>query len=128
MDAEAQLNSFIARFTPHVASDAHHALAFLTARLPAATRLVYDNYNALVVTFGGSDKPAEIILSIALYPRWVTLFFLNGKALADPKGLLEGSGSTIRGVRLQPISRLQTPEVGALIDSAVSNAASLPDG
>ena len=126
MDAEAQLNAFIARFTPEVASDAHQALAFMTERLPTATRLVYDNYNALVVTFGASEKPADIILSIALYPRWVTLFFLNGTELPDPHALLEGSGSTIRGVRLQPISRLAALEVGALIDAAVANARPLP--
>ena len=126
MDAEAHLEAFINGYTPEVASDARRALAFMTARLPTATRLVYDNYNALVVTFGTSAKTSEIILSIALYPRWVTLFFLRGTALPDPQGLLEGSGSTVRGVRLDPISRLETPEVGALIEAAVANAAPLP--
>ena len=86
---------------------------------------MYDNYNALVVGFGTSDKVSDIILSIALYPRWVTLFFLRGTVLPDPRGLLEGSGSTVRGVRLQPVSRLETPEVGALIDAAVANASPL---
>src|SRR3954451_4835062 len=126
MDAEARLNSFIDRYTPEIAADARRALALVTARLPTATRLVYDNYNALVVGFGTSEKGGDIILSIALYPRWVTLFFLRGTVLPDPRGLLEGSGSQVRGVRLQPISRLETPAVGALIDAAVANAAPLP--
>ncbi|MFL6763640.1 MAG: hypothetical protein ACJ8FO_00395 [Sphingomicrobium sp.] len=126
MDAEAQLEAFINRYTPEVAGYARRALAFMTSRLPTATRLVYDNYNALVVTFGTSAKAGDIILSIALYPRRVTLFFLRGTVLPDPHGLLEGSGSTVRGVRLAPISRLETPEVGALIEAAVANAAPLP--
>jgi Domain of unknown function (DU1801) len=126
MDEQAQLDGFIGRYSPDVARDARQALAFMTARLPTATRLVYDNYNALVVGFGTSGKVGDIILSIALYPRWVTLFFLRGTALPDPEGLLEGSGSTVRSVRLQPASRLQTPEVGALIDAAVANAVPLP--
>jgi hypothetical protein len=126
MDAEAQLNAFLARYSPEIAADARRALAFLARRLPTAKRLVYDNYNALVVGFGTSEKVGDIILSIALYPRWVTLFFLNGVGLPDPRGLLEGSGSQVRGVRLQPISRIETPEVGTLIDAAVARASPLP--
>jgi hypothetical protein len=126
MDAQAQLDAFIDRYTPELAGDARKALAFMAVRLPTATRLVYDNYNALVVGFGTSEKVGDIVLSIALYPRWVTLFFLRGTVVPDPHGLLEGSGSTVRGVRLQPISRLETPAVGALIDAAVANAAPLP--
>ena len=126
MDAQVELEGFIDRYSPEVAADARRALAFLTRRLPTATMLVYDNYNALVVGFGTSEKVGDIILSIALYPRWVTLFFLRGVDLPDPHGLLEGSGSQVRGVRLQPISRLETPEVGTLIDAAVARASPLP--
>jgi hypothetical protein len=126
MDEQAQLEGFIDRYTPEIASDGRRALAFLTARLPTASRLVYDNYNALVVAFGTSGKVADIILSIALYPRWVTLFFLRGTVLPDPLRLLEGGGSTVRSIRLQPISRIAAPEIGALIDAAVNNASPLP--
>src|SRR5438309_11078983 len=126
MDAEARLNSFIDRYTPEIAAEARSALERMRARLPTATRLVYDNYNALVVGFGTSEKVGDIILSIALYPRWVTLFFLKGTVLPDPGNLLEGSGSTVRSVRLLPVSRLETAEVGALIDAAVELASPLP--
>ena len=126
MDAQRQLDGFIDRYTPELAGNARQALTFMAARLPTATRLVYDNYNALVVGFGTSDRVGDIILSLALYPRWVTLFFLRGTVLPDPNGLLEGSGSTVRSVRLQPISHLESPKVGAQIDAAVANAAPLP--
>ena len=126
MDAAAELDRFIDRYMPGIAADSRRALTVLGGRLPTATRLVYDNYNALVVGFGTSEKVGDIILSIALYPRWVTLFFLRGVDLPDPHGILEGSGSQVRGVRLKPISRLETPEVGALIDAAVARASPLP--
>jgi hypothetical protein len=126
VDAQGQLERFIDRYSPEVAADSRRALAFLGGRLPTATRLVYDNYNALVVGFGTSEKVRDIILSIALYPRWVTLFFLRGIDLPDPNELLGGSGSQVRGVRLQPISRLETREVEALIDSAGARAPPLP--
>ena len=126
MDAEGHLDRFIDRYSAEVAADARRALAFLSARLPTAVRLVYDNYNALVVGFGTSEKVGDIIVSIALYPRYITLFFLRGTTLSDPRGLLEGGGATVRSVRLDSIARLESPEVGALIDAAVAQARALP--
>lgn len=126
MDAQSQLDNFIDQYSPELASDARAVLGWLTEQLKAATRLVYDNYNALVIAFSVSEKPGDIILSIALYPKYVTLFFANGAALSDPNRILEGRGSTIRGLKLRPISRVQSAEVLALIDSAVSLADPLP--
>ncbi len=128
MEAQAQLDAFIDKYSQEVGDEARQALAFLKVRLPTAVRLVYDNYNALVIGFGTSEKVGGIILSIALYPRYVTLFFLKGTLLPDPDGLLQGSGSTVRSVRLSPISRLETAEVAALIDAAVANSSALPVG
>jgi len=129
VDAGAQLDAFIDRYKPEVAADARQALAFMSARLPTATRLVYDNYNALVVGFGAGPKVSDIIFSIALYPRYVTLFFARGVELADPHGLLEGGGKGVRHVKLRPLARLQSREVGALIDAALAIATPpLPSG
>jgi hypothetical protein len=122
MDAAAELDEFLARYDPKIAADAQHALTLLGRRFPTATRIVYDNYNALVVGFGASDKAGDAIISIAVYPRYVTLFFLQGASLADPAGLLEGLGSRVRHIKLRPISLIHAPEVVALIDAAASNA------
>jgi hypothetical protein len=122
MDAGVQLDGFIGRYSPEVANDARRALAFLTSRFPTATQIAYDNYNAVAVGFGPSDRASEAIFSIALYPRYVTLFFLRGVALPDPKKLLEGSGSRVRHIKLRSIERLEEADVVALIDAAVAAA------
>src|SRR5437764_935403 len=122
MDAEAHLDAFIDRYTPDVAADARKALALMTGRLAPATRLVYDNYNALVIGFGAGSTVGSIIFSIALYPRYVTLFFARGVELPDPHGLLEGGGKGVRHVKLRPVSVVDSPEVGALIDAAAAIA------
>ncbi|GAA3890011.1 hypothetical protein GCM10022276_06300 [Sphingomonas limnosediminicola] len=121
-DAAAKLGQFLCKYDAPVAADARYALKTLADRFPTATRIVYDNYNALVVGFGASDKVSDAILSIAVYPRYVTLFFLRGARVTDPNGLLEGSGSKVRHIKLKSISLLQTAEVGALIDAAVASA------
>jgi hypothetical protein len=117
-----QLDTFLDKYEPAIAAEAREALALLTARLPQATRLVYDNYNALVIGFGPSERTSEAILSLAVYPRWLTLFFLQGTRIADGRGLLQGTGSTVRSVRLPAAAFLADARVEALIADALACA------
>jgi len=120
MDAGSRLDQFISRYAPEVADDGRRALKILARKFPTATKIVYDNYNALAVGFSASDRGGDAILSIALYPRYVSLFLLQGASLKDPEGVLEGTGSRVRHIKLRPISRLEASEVIALIDAAVA--------
>src|SRR5436190_20784030 len=104
-----QLDTFLARYDPEVAAVARAARAELRKRLKGAFELVYDNYNALVIAFGSSERASEVICSIALYPRYVTLFFLQGAELPDPAGRLQGAGSVVRGLRLESAATLDEP-------------------
>ena len=120
---EARLSCFLDRFSPGIAGLAREIRAAMRVRLPGATELVYDNYNALVIGYGPSEKTAEAIFSIAVYPRWVTLFFLQGAGLADPQGLLKGSGSTARHLVLESAADLDQPGLKKLMADAVKSAA-----
>lgn len=117
--AQRQLSEFMAKYEPEIAKRANAAVAKMRKIIPEATQLVYDNYNALVIGFCASDRPSDVILSIALYPRWVTLFFVRGKELNDPQHLLKGSGKTVRGVVLDDAADLDKPAIRALIAQAV---------
>jgi hypothetical protein len=122
MTAQAQLNTFIARYTPEVGTLAKATLKKMRVRLPGAVELVYDNYNALVVGFGPTDRASDAIFSIALYPRWVTLFFLNGKRLPDPQKLLKGTGKHVRHIVLENAAMLDKPDVQALMSAALERS------
>jgi len=119
---EAELERFIARYTPAIAELARAARAKMRARLPGAIQLVYDNYNALVIGFGPSERVSEAIFSIALYPRWVNLFFLRGATLPDPERILKGSGKIVRNIVLTDAGVLDRPAVRALIEHALAAA------
>lgn len=122
MTPQEQLDGFIDKFTPEIAATIRRAVVMVSARLPGATILVYDNYNALAIGFGASDKVRSIVCSVAGYPRWVSLFLSNGPALPDPEGLLEGKGGTVRHVKLTG-DRLDSPAVAALIEAAAASVA-----
>jgi len=122
MSAEAQLDAFLARFTPSVEAQARAALARMRARVPGAVELVYDNYNALAIAFGANEKLSGVVFSIALYPRWVSLFFARGPELPDPQGLLQGSGTKVRHIVLKDIALFDDPAVDALIAEGLARA------
>ena len=121
-----QLTVFLARFSPEVAALARTARAKLRKRLPRAIEMVYDNYNALVIGFGPSEKTSEAAFSIALYPRWVTLFFLQGVALKDPERVLVGAGKQVRRIVIEGPETLDQPAVRALIAQAWKRAGAPP--
>ncbi len=128
MTGKEQLESFMSRYAPEVAACARRALIRMRKRLPGAVELVYDNYNALVIGFGPSERASEAIFSIALYPRWVNLFFLQGASLPDPAGRLRGNGKFVRNIVLRDATEMDEPEVRKLIDEAVRRASTPIDG
>ena len=118
----ASLKRFIGKFSAPVRRVAIAALAKMRDRLPGAIELVYDNYNALAIGFGPGERASEVIFSIALYPRWVTLFFLRGAALEDADGILKGSGNQVRHIVLESAATLDKPAVRRLMKSALAQA------
>jgi hypothetical protein len=61
-------------------------------------------------------------VSIALYPRWVSLFLLHGVGLPDPHKVLKGSGKQVRHVVLKNAETLDEEPVQTLIGLAVERA------
>ena len=124
--ARAHLEAAIDKYDPKIAALGRKALALMRKRLPGALEMVYDNYNALGVGFSGADKSSKIPLSVVLYPRWITLFFMKGGALPDPERRLEGKGSTVRSIRIETPKALADlfadDYVGQLMTAAVMNS------
>jgi len=119
---EQQLAGFIGKFTPEVAALIRAARRRMRERLPRAVELVYDNYNFFVIGYGPSERPSEAIFSIAAQAKGVSLCFLQGAGLPDPKKVLRGSGRVVRNVRLETAATLDRPEVRALIQAALDRA------
>jgi|SRR5678815_323111 hypothetical protein len=119
---EKQLASFIAKFTPEMAKRIRAARAKMRKRIPHALEMVYDNYNFFVIGYGPNDKAGDAIFSIAAQAKGVSLCFLQGAKLPDPKRVLRGSGNVVRNIRLEDDGTLDRPEVEALIAAALQRA------
>ena len=118
----AQLDGFIAKFSPVIAAETHALLKKMRALMPGAVEMVYDNYYALVIGFCPVEKASEVILSLAVYPNHISLCFFAGDSLPDPEKLLQGSGKIARHIRLEDAKTLDRPAVKALIRAAIADA------
>ncbi len=67
----------------------------------------------------GPKKMSEAYVYLLPYSRHLNLGFFYGAALPDPEGLLEGSGKTMRHVKLASPEAAAAPAIGRLIEAAI---------
>jgi hypothetical protein len=116
----AQFSAFLSRFSPEIVALTKRCLTKLRRAFPGSNQLVYEYSNSLVVAFGVSEHGYEAIVAIAIFPRWVRLYF--DKSLPDPKGLLEGSGTKVRSVTLKAATDIDREDIRALIKAAIKHS------
>lgn len=125
-NAETQLAGYFAKYEPARAELGKALRAKLRARLPGLFEIVYvyENQNALVISYSPTERGFEGVCSISVYPRVVKLGFGKGAQLSksDPNKLLQGQGKTVRYVELNSVADLDRAEIELLIANAVKLA------
>jgi hypothetical protein len=119
---EAQLKSLIEKFDPKDQKLIRALRSAVRKRLPAANELVYDYGFSLVIAYSPTEQGIEGILSTSARADGVSLYFMNGPKLPDPKKLLMGSAKQVRFIPVESASRVKHPDVEALIAAAIDNA------
>jgi len=129
--AEAELASHFAKYDPATAKLGRALRAKLRARLPGLFEIVYvyENQNALLISYSPTEKGYQGIFSLAVYPDSVKLCFGQGAQLtkSDPDKLLQGSGKTVRHVELGSVADFNRAEIQALMAAALQLAKVRPD-
>ena len=70
-------------------------------------------------TFGvGPKKMSEGYCYIMPHKSWVNLGFFKGAHLDDPAGLMEGTGKSLRHIKIRSAEDATRPAVRALIEAA----------
>jgi hypothetical protein len=119
-----QIAGFISKFDPEVARVIRSTRAMLRKRFPTAIEQVYDNYNFFVIGFCSTERTSDCIVSLAAQAKGVSLSFYYGASLPDPCGMLQGSGSQNRFIRLESAATLSNPDVQTLLAAAAAQAKS----
>jgi hypothetical protein len=119
---EKQLAGFVAKFDRSHQALIRAARRILRTRFATAHELVYDNYNFFVIGYSPTLRPSDAIVSLTAGANGVGLCFIRGATLVDPSGLLRGSGSQTRFIRLDSANVLMQPAVERLIAAAIAQA------
>jgi len=124
-NAETQLASYFAKYEPAIGKLGKALRAKLRARLPGLFEIVYvyENQNALVISYSPTERGYEGLCTISLYPRLVKLFFAQGDLMSksDPDKLLQGRGKT-RHVVLNSVADFDRAEIEGFMAAAVKLA------
>ena len=121
----AQFSALLSRFPAEIIALVKRCLPKLRRAVPCSHEVVYNYAHSLVVSLGMSERGYEAIVSIAILPDAVRLYF--SKDIPDPQGLLEGSGSKVRSVIIKAASDLDHADIRALFKAAIKHAgATLP--
>jgi hypothetical protein len=118
----ADLDRIIAKQPTAMAKLTRQVLAKIRPRLPGAVELVYDKKRSLVIGFCPDERASNAIISIATYSNWINLYFFEGGTLPDPEGILRGTGSVVRSIRITDAADVDRPAVKALIAAALRRA------
>jgi hypothetical protein len=121
-NAEKQLKSFIDKFELTSQALIRAVRKIFRKRLPTTNELVYDNYNFFVIGYSPTERPSDTIVSIAAGANGVGLSFYRGATLPDPHGILLGSGSQNRFIRIESAQALADPHVDDLISAAIEQS------
>jgi hypothetical protein len=119
---EAELKRIIAKQSPEMARLTRAVLVKLRPRFPGAIEMVYDKKRGMVVGFCPDERASNVINSIGVYSNWINLYFFEGDSLPDPEGLLQGTGHTVRHIRLDSAADLDRPAIKALMAEALKLA------
>lgn len=120
--APTDLIGFLAPYPQQVQALALEGRQELLDLLAPVTELHYDATSAVCAGFCYTDNARDNFVNLAVYANHVTLVFAWGVHLADPDGLLKGSGHQVRHLRLMGIETLRDPGVVDLIRQAANNA------
>jgi len=117
-NSEQQIAEFLAAFDPEIGALAQQLRKFLRKQTKPTMELVGDSTISVNIGYGFSPKAWDCYVAIIVYSKHINLSFPSGATLADPKGLLQGTGARIRHIRVGTLKDAQAPDVIDLLANA----------
>jgi hypothetical protein len=114
----AALIQFLKPYDREIQKLALEVRALVLEEIAPCHENIYDAYSAVAIGYGPTDRLSDGVFHIAVYAKGVNLGFNQGATLADPLGILEGSGKQVRHIKIRTQSDLARPEVRAYVRRA----------
>lgn len=113
-----ELLEFLQPYDPKIRKLALALRTLVIEEMAPCCENIYDAYNAVAIGYGPTDRLKDGVFHIAVYPKHVNLGFNKGASLADPKGILKGTGKAIRHLTMSSLADVARPEVRSYVRRA----------
>src|ERR1700676_505118 len=124
---DPQLLGFLEAYNRHISDIALALREVILEEAPGASESIYQVYT-VAIWFGFSGKMKDMFCYIATNAKHVNLGFPRGAALADPNGVLEGEGKTMRHIKFSSERELERPFVRRYIQAAMEQVGAAAGG
>jgi hypothetical protein len=108
---------FLRSYSPEVRAIALKTREVIRAVLPTVTEKVFPGWK--VIQYGAGQNREDVFAVISPQRERVNLGLTNGAGLPDPEGLLEGTGTGIRHIKITSAEAAQAPAVRELVQGAL---------
>lgn len=118
---EQQIEQFLQPLDDALKTLVQQLRVYLKKETKPTIELAFDSYNSVNIGYGFTEKAWDCYCGIIVYSRHVNLSFPAGASLADPKKLLQGTGSKVRHIRINSLDDIKQPAVLKLLKQARKN-------
>jgi hypothetical protein len=115
---EADFETLLEPHAPAVAETARALRTVVAAAFPEAVESV--DFSNKLLAVGKSMAMRDLTFAIIPHTAHVNLQLADGVELADPSGLIEGTGKRIRHVKVRSVEAASSPALRAIIDAQVT--------
>jgi hypothetical protein len=113
---DAEVEHILMVATPDVRELAERTMKVVREVLPPD---IVESADGTDIGYGWTSGYQGLIFVIGVHANWVNLGIADGATLADPEGLLRGSGKKHRYVRIAAPDDLDKPGLRELLEAAV---------
>ncbi len=112
--------AFFALYSKEVQTLAWKARELIFEIAPEISETVYPQMKVIRYGLDG-NKMGALVYGLMPTKAGVSLGFMHGTDLADPKGLLEGTGKNLRHVKLKTLADVTSPALRQLVKVALED-------
>jgi hypothetical protein len=114
-----ELLEFLYRYDSAIQSLALGLRQVIHEEMSPCHEYIFEMRSKIVLLYGATERViADGICNIGVFRKHVTLAFVRGTDLEDPGGVLQGTGTAMRHIRLTKLSDLDRPEIRRYLHKA----------
>ena len=119
---EQQITEFLKPFSAEIRSFAQALRAYLKQATKPAFELAGNSAQSFNIGYGFTTTSWDCYCAIIVYRKHINISLPSGASVSDPEGLLHGTGSRVRHLKIRELKDVQTAAVRKILMKARNNA------